>query len=190
MGDFNSYTEEDPIDVLRAAGLQRNLMPADHSYKFGSEFGSLDHALSTSEMSQSITGAGVWHINSDEPAAFNYTDANISRYQPNAFRCSDHDPVVVGFNGGQLPVGLAEMGAPPAVSFALFGSNGHWRITEPRSGNPVLTVFDGRGSLVRTVNMSGGEEVVLGLSDLAPGIHFWRISGMTGQFAAGRFVLP
>ena len=48
-----------------------------------------------------------WNINSDEPERLNYTDNNFSRYQPNAFRSSDHDPVIVDIDT-QLFTGVAE----------------------------------------------------------------------------------
>jgi hypothetical protein len=46
-----------------------------------------------------VTGATEWHINSDEPDVLDYDttfkpDAQDALYEPNAYRSSDHDPVV------------------------------------------------------------------------------------------------
>ena len=50
LGDFNAYTREDPIEVLRTAGfvdLGEQLDPGRYSYVFDDMSGSLDHALAT-----------------------------------------------------------------------------------------------------------------------------------------------
>ena len=47
-GDFNSYTHEDPMQVLYGAGLHRTSSPtprASTTYSFGGLSGSLDHVL-------------------------------------------------------------------------------------------------------------------------------------------------
>ena len=50
-----------------------------------------------------MTGAGDWHINADEPSLLDYDTSfkgpgEDALYQPNAFRASDHDPVLVGID--------------------------------------------------------------------------------------------
>ena len=48
LGDFNAYTQEDPIERLRDAGfvdLGERLDPGRYSYVFDDQSGSLDHAL-------------------------------------------------------------------------------------------------------------------------------------------------
>ena len=50
-----------------------------------------------------VTGAADWHINSDEPDVLDYDTsfkpaAQDALYEVNAYRTSDHDPVVVGLN--------------------------------------------------------------------------------------------
>ena len=108
IGDLNAYTEEDPMDILRAGGLV-NLGSDDYSYVFDSQTGSLDHALATPSLIAQITNSGVWHINADEPIILDYnvefkntagcTAASCTSpdyYAPTPFRSSDHDPVLVG----------------------------------------------------------------------------------------------
>jgi predicted extracellular nuclease/2',3'-cyclic-nucleotide 2'-phosphodiesterase (5'-nucleotidase family) len=99
VGDFNSYEQEDPMDILRAGGLI-NTLPGTYSYVFDGQFGSLDYALVTSELNAKISGANKWHINSDEPIAKDYNQEYNPpyAYSTDAYRSSDHDPVLVGLN--------------------------------------------------------------------------------------------
>lgn len=105
VGDLNAYTAEDPVKVLTGAGLvsqtQRFVRPADrYSYVFDGQSGELDHALAGKGLSRRVTGATIWHINSDEPVFLDYnTEFNPPEfYRPDAFRSSDHDPVLLGLN--------------------------------------------------------------------------------------------
>jgi 5'-nucleotidase len=114
VGDFNSYTHEDPLEVLYADGytdLGSALDPAEWTYSFGGLEGSLDHVLANSAARAMVTGADVWQINAQEAVAYAY-----SRYNYNAtllfngsdpFAASDHDPVVVGLNLPVTPVAPA-----------------------------------------------------------------------------------
>jgi predicted extracellular nuclease len=103
IGDLNSYGSEDPIDVLTGAGfvdLVDTLEPEaeQYSYVFQGQAGYLDHALASPQLAQRITGADIWHINSDEPRFLDYnTEFNPAEfYAPDLYRSSDHDPVLVG----------------------------------------------------------------------------------------------
>ncbi|TDD88475.1 ExeM/NucH family extracellular endonuclease [Actinomadura darangshiensis] len=105
VGDLNAYTAEDPVKVLTGAGLvgqtARFVRPGDrYSYVFDGQSGELDHALAGKGLSRRVTGATIWHINSDEPVFLDYnTEFNPPRfYRPDAFRSSDHDPVLLGLN--------------------------------------------------------------------------------------------
>ncbi|MFQ3678983.1 MAG: endonuclease/exonuclease/phosphatase family protein, partial [Pseudanabaenaceae cyanobacterium] len=112
MGDFNAYSEEDPIDILRAGGYTRLSTPGNYSYLFDGFVGSLDHALVSSSLLGQVTGSAKWNINAFEPPALDYNDDvvdpgettsnpprnNPALFQPNPFRSSDHDPILVGLN--------------------------------------------------------------------------------------------
>jgi len=184
MGDFNAYTQEDPIDLLRASGLSYQAVEGGYSFGYASMFGSLDHAFATTSMDQAITGTAVWHINTDEPSTFDYQDANLSRYQPNAFRSGDHDPVLVGFNGGQLSTGLQEPTTAAPVVFVQDGMYGQWRVAEG-SRSTGLRLFDRRGALIKEVPLIDGVAGVE-FDGLAPGCYIWNIPGL----GAGRIVIP
>src|SRR5262249_48000065 len=102
VGDFNSYLQEDPIDVLRAAGLTDVLTSAvgQYSFTFQGEVGRLDHAFATASFVSQITGGTIWHVNSDEPEVFDYNTESKpdDRYAPTPFRSADHDPALIGLN--------------------------------------------------------------------------------------------
>ncbi|HTH07251.1 MAG TPA: ExeM/NucH family extracellular endonuclease, partial [Ilumatobacteraceae bacterium] len=118
LGDLNSYAMEDPIDAV-VAGADDTPSTTDdytnlikqfqgtyaHSYVFDGQAGYLDYALASSSLLSQVTGAADWHINSDEPSILDYDTTfkpptQDALYEPNAYRSSDHDPVVVGLDLG------------------------------------------------------------------------------------------
>ena len=103
IGDLNAYGKEDPILDLTAHGYVDQIDRFDafgYSYVFDGEAGYLDHALATASLSAQITGAAHWRINADEPSVIDYNTEFKPQdlYAPNAFRSSDHDPVLVGLS--------------------------------------------------------------------------------------------
>ncbi len=104
IGDLNAHLMEDPLTVLKNAGLA-NLLEANtnpYSYVFDGQAGALDHALATPSLLGQVRETIEWHINSDEPQLFDYNlengrDANL--FDPaSPYRASDHDPVIIGFD--------------------------------------------------------------------------------------------
>lgn len=98
LGDFNAYTQEDPIEVLRQAGyvdLGERLDPGRYSYVFDDQSGSLDHALATQSLADKVTDLTHWNINAVESSAYQY-DGDPALYAADPFRSSDHDPLVLG----------------------------------------------------------------------------------------------
>lgn len=107
IGDLNSYDKEDPIDAILADGytdlLFHFLGEYAYSYVFDGQAGYLDHALANAGLMDEVTGATVWHINADEADLIDYdtsfkSDAQDAIYAPDAYRSSDHDPVIVGLD--------------------------------------------------------------------------------------------
>ena len=102
LGDFNSYTQEDPLQVLYAAGYTdaaSAFAPGKYSYSFSGLAGSLDHVLLNDGFLARTTGADIWNINSGESVALEYSRYNNHGslfYDQTPYRSSDHDPVVVG----------------------------------------------------------------------------------------------
>jgi uncharacterized protein len=155
MGDLNSYAKEDPVDAISAGAddiagsvddytnlIARFQGPFAHSYVFDGQSGYLDHALASASLTDQTTGAADWHINSDEPDLLDYDTsfkppAQEAIYEPNAYRSSDHDAVVVGthlmhynFAGfsrllhDSPSFNLANGGSSIAVAFSLGGNQG------------------------------------------------------------------
>ncbi len=113
-GDFNSYSEEDPVQVVKDAGFRD--LEAEHTtkdtYAFGGEVGSLDHIYASAAADAAVTGLDVWNINAYEPVAYEYSRFNDNAtnfYTDSPYRASDHDPVLVGIR-------IAPVVSPPAAT--------------------------------------------------------------------------
>jgi predicted extracellular nuclease len=106
-GDYNSYTMEDPLDVLYDAGytdVGSRFDPGKYSYSFSGLSGSLDHILVNAPALAMATGADHWAINSGESVALEYSRYNYHStdfHDPGPYRSSDHDPVVLGLQAGK-----------------------------------------------------------------------------------------
>jgi 5'-nucleotidase len=110
LGDFNSYTQEDPMQVLYDAEFINLNTTGEATYVFSGESGSLDHALASPSLASRVTGVDVWQINAVESYAFQY-DGVPAFYAPNPYRASDHNPIVVGISTGTTgPVELQLLG--------------------------------------------------------------------------------
>ncbi|WP_105035997.1 ExeM/NucH family extracellular endonuclease [Cryobacterium aureum] len=101
-GDFNAYDLEDPIRVLLDAGyINQGDKSGEYTYAFGGTVGSLDHVFASPEADATVNAVDVWNINSVESVALEYSRFNnnvTDFYVADAFRSSDHDPVVLGLN--------------------------------------------------------------------------------------------
>ena len=122
-GDFNAYDLEDPIRVLLDAGyINQGDKSGEYTYAFGGTVGSLDHVFASPEAAVTVNAVDVWNINSVESVALEYSRYNnnvTDFYVADAFRSSDHDPVVLGLN----------LATPTAVELNLLNVNDfHGRI--------------------------------------------------------------
>ncbi len=107
IGDLNSYDKEDPIDALLVAGYSDLIRdyPGEnaYSYVFDGQLGHLDYAMANSGLANEVSGVTIWHINADEASLIDYDmsykkPAQAAIYAPDAYRSSDHDPVIVGLD--------------------------------------------------------------------------------------------
>ncbi|MCL6510640.1 MAG: ExeM/NucH family extracellular endonuclease [Anaerolineae bacterium] len=108
MGDLNAYAQEDPITALKNAGyinlIEQRLGPNSYSFVFNGQSGYLDYAMASPAAAARVTGVTEWHVNADEPNVLDYNlnfksaGQQVSLYAPDAYRSSDHDPVIVGLN--------------------------------------------------------------------------------------------
>lgn len=98
MGDLNCTIDETPLVTLTGAGYIEELLRYDsraYTYYYRGDYELIDHVFSNSSMSQQVTGAGVFHVNTATNWNGNY-------------KYSDHDPYLVGLNlysggGGDNP---------------------------------------------------------------------------------------
>ncbi len=104
LGDFNAYSQEDPMQTLYLAGFINPISNSDNSgttYVYQGEAGAIDHALLSADAAAILTDATVWQINSPEPYIFEYgtsyksAEQIISFYSDAPYRSSDHDPIVL-----------------------------------------------------------------------------------------------
>ena len=121
IGDLNSYAKEAPISAIEDAGYT-NLVTSfngefAYSYSFDGRLGTLDHALANAAAFDKVIDVTEWHINADEPIALDYNtdfksdDQIITFYAADAYRMSDHDPVLISLQLGEAEVVIEE----PAV---------------------------------------------------------------------------
>ena len=157
IGDLNAYSEEDPIDILRAAGLVK-LDEGGYSYIFDGRTGSLDHALATPSLAVQITDTGVWHINADEPRVLDYnvefkSPADcivncLSRdyYTPTPFRSSDHDPLLIGI--ALVAPALAVTPSPQSFGTVVVGAG-------PADRTLTLANSTAQSATLSNINVTG-----------------------------------
>jgi len=160
IGDLNSYDKEDPIVVLTAAGYTDLSAifngESAYSYTFDGQIGYLDYALANPSLFAQVTGTTEWHINADESDLINYDtsfkqSAQDAIYAPDAYRSSDHDPVIVGlelhydFTGFFRPidnmpaVNKVKAGSGVPIKFSL---NGDYGLNILADGYPVSQEID------------------------------------------------
>ena len=119
LGDLNAYRMEDAITTLRAGadgvlGTADDLTdlgalfdPDSISYVFDGMTGTLDYAFASESLTAKVTGAAYWNINADEADAFDYNldfGRDASLFSADAYRSSDHDPIIVGLDLGETPM--------------------------------------------------------------------------------------
>ncbi|WP_324277573.1 endonuclease/exonuclease/phosphatase family protein [Blastococcus brunescens] len=118
LGDLNAYSQEDPIELLREAGLTDLGTQFDegrYSYVFDDMSGSLDHAMATASLTAKVTDVAHWNINSVESFAYQY-DGDPELYAPHQFRSSDHDPILVGIDLTESAEPEPEVGNPTGIA--------------------------------------------------------------------------
>jgi uncharacterized protein len=186
VGDLNSYAQEDPIDAIKAgsddaAGTgddYTNLIfqyqgTYAYSFTFDAQAGYLDHALANSSLAAQVEGAEDWHIDSDEPDVVDYDTSfkgpnQEALYEPNPYRASDHDPVIVGLGLGLNTTcnGLEATIVGTTSNDVLNGTNGD-DVIVGFGGNDVINGGNGNdvicgGAGNDTLNGGGGNDTLLG----------------------------
>jgi predicted extracellular nuclease len=210
IGDLNSYKNEDPIDNILLGSDDTSGSTDDYnnliddyqgvngySYLFDGQLGYLDYALATGSLSGQITGTTVWHVNADEIALFDYNDdiqdtgeaafqresSALPIYEVNAFRASDHDPVLVGID--LISSTASTDGASFENSVILFPNPAIKSVTLLNRSNTRLkraTITDLSGKTIHEIDLTDvAIEKQLDISQLAPGLYFITIEGVQGM---------
>lgn len=114
IGDLNAYRQEDPIVAYEDGGyvdlIDRFNGVSAYSFVFDGKLGYLDYAMANEALLTQVTGITEWHINADEVNLLDYNDeirdpgeesfeakpGALPLFAGDAFRSSDHDPLVVG----------------------------------------------------------------------------------------------
>ncbi|MEO6943078.1 MAG: ExeM/NucH family extracellular endonuclease [Lacisediminihabitans sp.] len=154
LGDYNAYAQEDPIQALTGSGLV-DLLPTrtnnQYTYTFDGELGSLDHAIATKALADSVAGIGVWSINSPEWSDRGYAYPQTVAGTP--FRSSDHDPIKIGINEKVAPVNIDIM--------TINDFHGRLEASKPAAGAAVLggMVDAYRAANPNTLFVSAGDNV-------------------------------
>lgn len=192
-GDYNANYEEDPLDILRAAGLVVTAPPTSASYVFRGLTGSLDHAVVTPNL-VGFVDVQKWAINSAEPPLLEYDQAGAATDVSSPFRSSDHDPVLIGVNFGGIrtvasptrPANRLFVHPAPAagpVPFSLVGvptSAGSLTLDFALPQGPRLLRLRGTPELIES-------ELNRYITHLAPGIYVLKLRGK--QFAQTQHVM-
>ena len=178
MGDLNSYRNEDPIDTIEAGAddtagttddftdlLDFLIGPSAYSYVFDGQIGYLDTGLASSGLLDQVSGVTEWHINADEIPVFDYNDeiddgsnessferesSSLPIYEPNQYRSSDHDPIIVG-----LDLDLNTM--CNGLEATIVGTTGD-DVINGTNGDDVIVAMGGND----TINGGNGNDVICG----------------------------
>jgi hypothetical protein len=200
IGDMNSYAMEDPIAAFEDAGYTNLIAsfigPDAYSFVFQGQSGYLDHAIASASMVGQATDVTEWHINADEPIALDYNvefkspGQITSFYSPDAYRSSDHDPVLIGLSLIGQPASITITAGdnqsttvgtdfPTQLSLTLYDAanqpvpNATVIFTPPAAGasattvGPYVTDANGSLSVTATANTVAGSYQVVASSGTA-----------------------
>ena len=164
-GDLNAYAKEDPVTTLKNAGfinlIESRIGAGGYSYVFSGQWGYIDNALASASLEAQVADVLEWHINADEPSVLDYSTSFKSAgqlsslYAQDAFRTSDHDPIVVGLNLATPAVATITGGSGPD---SLAGTAGPDRLIG-LAGRDTLTGGGGRDQFVYNSVQDGVDTV-------------------------------
>ena len=94
VGDYNAYTQEEPIQTLVRAGYTDMVMRDDstgYSYVYHSEAGYLDRVFASESMAKQVKNVAVYHLNAD----YFYSRGFKRGLDDTMYRYADHDPILI-----------------------------------------------------------------------------------------------
>jgi hypothetical protein len=166
---------EDPIRAFADKGLKNVVAELDgntlgYSYSFSGRAGSLNQALVSPSLLNKVVSATDWHINADEPISLDYnvefkSDAQqVSLYASDAYRASDHDPVIVDIKSAVAEQPIPEPQAPvltPEQSFNVLENSaigtviGQLEFSDADAQYTPVVEFIVQGHNAITINQQG-----------------------------------
>ena len=166
VGDLNAYGKEDPITTLTDWGmidLHRTFhADSSYSYVYQGTLGYLDHALCNSTLYPQVTGMTPYHINAPEKDAYTY---NGSLNDGTMFRCSDHDPILIGLRLGKDTT--TDITSP---TYAFYYNHAIRAIENAQEGS--YTIYNIDGTIVAQEHITSATHP---LPSLAQGIYILTI---------------
>lgn len=167
VGDLNAYGKEDPITTLTDWGmidLHRTFhADSSYSYVYQGTLGYLDHALCNSSLYPQVTGMTPYHINAPEKDAYTY---NGSLNDGTMFRCSDHDPILIGLRLGKDNT-TTDITSP---TYAFYYNHAIRAIENAQGGS--YTIYNIDGTIVAQEHITSATHP---LPSLAQGIYILTI---------------
>ena len=167
VGDLNAYGKEDPITTLTDWGmidLHRTFhADSSYSYVYQGTLGYLDHALCNSTLYPQVTGMTPYHINAPEKDAYTYDG---SSNDGTMFRCSDHDPILIGLRLGKDNT-TTDITSP---TYAFYYNHAIRAIENAQGG--TYTIYHIDGTIVAQKHITSATHT---LPSLAQGIYILTI---------------
>ena len=187
MGDLNCYAFTAPIKQLTENGMidLHRAFHADssYSYMFSGLASYIDHALCNETMFRQITGMSGFHINSDEDDNYNYQKSNDTTM----FRCSDHDPVLVGL---KLDSTLTYDPSPSVNSYEIVSEDIHAltiRNAFSEDSPSYYAIYSLRGDLIEQASVTSSFHLVQLPEE--PGLYIIYIYA-EGTVYQRKFIVP
>jgi uncharacterized protein len=155
VGDFNSYAQEAPIQVMKDAGYVNTveeLAEGAFTYKFSGRVGTLDYIMASEAAAEIVDDAAVWQVNSRASYVDLYDVADDRTQDDLTKGSSDHDPLVVSLLGVD-----DEQPEPASPTDKDECKDGGWRVfTDPSFRNQGACVsFVASGELRGPAAASG-----------------------------------
>lgn len=167
VGDLNAYGKEDPITTLTDWGmidLHRTFhADSSYSYVYQGTLGYLDHALCNSTLYPQVTGMTPYHINAPEKDTYTYDG---SSNDGTMFRCSDHDPILIGLRLGKDNT-TTDITSP---TYAFYYNHAIRAIENAQGGS--YTIYNIDGTIVAQEHITSATHP---LPSLAQGIYILTI---------------
>ena len=174
-GDFNAYSEEDPVQILRDAGYTSLESTVDRTRRPTT---STARRVARPHVRQrrgraDVTGVDIWTMNALRVAVLRVQPVQLQHppaLRQGPFRASDHNPEIVGLNvADDEPVAttVSATGGP-----VTFGTNWNAQVTvAPNTATGQVEVLNGTTSLGTATLTNGTASVAISGTALPVGTH-------------------